>query len=228
MRLMKAGVVERGEGVDPLRGVLSSGVVFGEGEGDRIVGLVPMLDGAVEIPRPGADVGFGVVEVVVLVVFDLVRLGPHLADFGRDLHKPVLVGETVGRGIETAFAPDQRANQEGIDAFVAGDAGDDRVVGVFLRLLGLPVDVAGPGHRQNEEDGKESEDADDELAKHGLNSNLAAESARRDFKNSAYCPGLIVGAVDIVHVWPTLASHASMNSWPPKSHRTAAMPRKGP
>ena len=175
----ESGMIERRERIDPLQRVAASGIIFGQGESDRIVRLAPVLERAVEVPRAGADVRLRIVEIVVLEIFDFVRLGPHLAHLGRHLHQAVFVRLAVGEGIEPALAPDQRADEERIDPVVAGDADDERIVDAFL-AADVPASKDRPPlppERRTEElrSGKAIP------AEHGVRSNLAGESARLEF-----------------------------------------------
>ncbi len=169
-------VILRVVGVDPFERVAASGIILGERKGNRVVGLGPAFDRVAEIPRAGADIGDGIVEIIILKSGDLVGLGPHPPHFGSHLHETLLIRRAMRVGLEFAFPPDERANEKRIDPAAAGDAGNDRVVRVFLGLVLAPIKV-GALARQDGKQEKEKQDGKRARA-HELSSNLAGESAR--------------------------------------------------
>ncbi len=139
----------------PAAGVRGSGVVFGQGVGDRIVAVGPSPQGAGEIPRARVDVVAHVPQHPRPERFAPCGLRPVFSGHGGHLHQADLPGVAVREGIEPAFAPDHGLDERRRDAVPFGGLEDQGIVGVFPGAGAVDP----PGEKQ----GVDQEDRQDDL-----------------------------------------------------------------
>lgn len=142
-----------GEVTGPAAGVGAAGVVFGQAEDLGLVGFGPAGDGAGEIPTAGEDVGAGIEEVGGAKIGNVFGFGPLARGGFTDLHEAALADEADGLGVEPAFAPDDGADEVGIEVVAAGGFGNGAFEAEVFFLLG-----ATPEEGDGEEEGRRQQD----------------------------------------------------------------------
>jgi hypothetical protein len=147
----EGGAVGQGGATIPFEDVAAAGIVIGQGEGERIVGLGVAFEEFFEIPGAGEGIGGGVEEVVAAEANDALGAGPFAGGGGADLHEAVFAGAAAFAGAETALAPDDGLDEGGLDAVTARGGKNGNVLAVIAPLIPPPI-TAEPGEEQEEEE----------------------------------------------------------------------------
>jgi hypothetical protein len=108
-------------GSNPALNAARSGVVFGKREGQGLGFVLPMVEGASQIPRTGLKICLWIEELVDLEVVDLVFVRPFIRGFLADLHQSALAGGSIFLTIKPALAPDNSFDQHWIELVLGRD-----------------------------------------------------------------------------------------------------------